>query len=757
MPTKTPAFAPLHLRVTGIATGEGHTCVSVSNGKVTCWGKNEFGQIGNGLTGSMALRTPVEEVMDARGITAGWAHTCALLESGDVKCWGYNKNGELGNGRTEDANRPVLVQGLAGKAVSLAAGDDHTCAVLEDGSVMCWGFNETGQLGDGTKGNQSLPVAVRGLAGRAVAVTAGWGHTCALLETGKVQCWGANGSGQLGGNSAAELSLSPVTVYGLTRGVAAIAARGGHTCALRETGDVECWGSNKYGELGDGTAVTRNSPVPVKELGSKVRSIAAGWNHTCATLETGKTMCWGWNYYGQLGDGSLTTHVTPVSVAGLPGSASLMSLGWRHSCAVIEPGLVKCWGANEYGQGWDGWVVPNWSSTPTAGSPAAASPTVTVTPEPTKKPATAKPSDFQYQPLDAGGNRTCAVTESGEVKCWGSNESGWLGVDPLDVPGINGVAVGVPQQVFGLWSKVRGIATGGAHACALTAGQTVVCWGSNYSGEIGDGTLTDRPHPVAVAGLPGGVTSIAAGGGHSCAVAPDGVWCWGANNNNQIGKGASYFQPTAFRVPGLPAGIRMLSTISDHTCALTRLGGAVCWGLNEHAQLGDGSTAPREEPVMVPGFAGGVISIAAGQAHSCAVTTGGAVYCWGDNSYGQLGDGSGGRYSFTPVKVAQGEDKAVQVIAGFYHTCYLTDKGKVKCWGLNDEGQLGNGTTANSPTPTAILLVTVTFLEAGDAHTCAMEKKDSYFCWGRNLEGQLGNAQDASSSYPVHVFWNIPE
>ena len=741
--TRTSTPEPVW-KVVSIVSGEGHSCALISDGTVQCWGKNEFGQLGDGTAENRDAPVQVRGLKDVHALTAGWGHTCALMGDGAVKCWGYNKNGELGDYHNTDSNRPVDVNGLSTGVTYIAAGDDHTCAATEAGEIKCWGFNGTGQLGDGTNESRNIPVAVKGWAGEAVSLAAGWGHTCVLAAEGGVKCWGDDSSGQLGNNANAISSNSPVAVFGLTRGVAAVTAKGGHACALLDDGSVQCWGDNTYGQLGDGTAVNRMTPVPVTGLDG-VQAVAAGWNHTCAIIAGQKMMCWGWNYFGQLGDRSMTTQVKPVSVTYLPGPAAAMGLGWRHSCAVIDPGLVMCWGANEYGQGWDGWLV----------EPGGPSATHTVTPDnekspaPSNTPALPQVSDFPYLPLDSGGNHNCVLTPQGGVKCWGENHDGQLGIG-------NKWSQGIPGDVAGLAGEAAGIAVGGNHSCALMRDGAVMCWGANFSGEIGDGTHVDRITPVAVLGLPAGATAVAAGGGHTCAVVPAGVYCWGANNNNQLGIGDFGYIFVRYPVPvdGLPSEIRTLSTISDHTCGLTRGGGAVCWGLNDRGQLGDGSGLPRRDPVPVAGLGSGVISVAAGYLHSCAVTAGGKVKYWGDNSYGQLGDGTH-QPSRTPVDVLQGGDKAVRVVTGFYHSCYQTESGKVKCWGLNTEGQLGDQSFSASSKPVEVkALEDVLFLDAGDNHSCAILADNSIRCWGSNISGQLGNNGTASSSVPVIVIMN---
>jgi alpha-tubulin suppressor-like RCC1 family protein len=737
--TRTSTPEPI-LKVESIVAGEGHSCALLGDGTVKCWGKNEFGQLGDGTTKNRENPVRVRGLEDVKALTAGWGHTCALLKEGAVMCWGYNRNGELGNGRSENSSLPVAVSRLSEGVDALAAGDDHTCAVLKEGLVMCWGFNETGQLGDGTEQSRNIPVQVRGLTGWIDGVAAGWGHTCALSGAGGVQCWGDNENGQLGGNASLKFSNSPMGVSGLTKDVKALTAKGGHTCALLDSGSVKCWGDNSYGQLGDGTADDRITPQTVAGLGDAVREVAAGWNHTCVTTEEGGMKCWGWNYYDQLGDRSKTTQVKPVSVAGLPGRVTAMGLGWRHSCVVVDSGLVICWGANEYGQGWNGWLVEHALPTATRAATPGGEKTST-------KAATPQAADFYYQPMDSGGHHNCAVTKQGGVKCWGSNFLGQMGTG-------NSGSQSVPVDVIGLSGQAVGVAVGGGHSCALMRSGMVMCWGANFCGEIGDGTLTNRKIPVMVSGLSGTATAVAAGGRHTCAVVPAGVMCWGGNFDHQLGMAVwgSTYNLTPVLVKELPSGIRALSTISDHTCGLTREGGAVCWGLNESGQLGDGSNISRNEPVPVSGLGSGVISIAAGRSHSCAVTLDGTVKCWGENSYGQLGDGTH-QPSFLPINVSQGEDKAVRVIAGFYHTCYQTGSGKVKCWGLNSEGQLGDGTFTTSVKPMEVLLPgKVVFLEAGDLHTCAKMADASFMCWGDNTYGQLGIATTASSNVPLLVW-----
>jgi hypothetical protein len=247
-----------------------------------------------------------------QAIAAGQTHTCALTSGGGVKCWGGNDTGQLGDGTTERRTTPVDVVGLGSGVQAIAAGRDHTCAVTSGGGVKCWGRNDTFQLGNGVWGNKSTPVDVVGLGSGVQAIAAGGVHTCALTNGGGVKCWGYNTSGQLGDGTTAFRS-TPVDVVGLGSGMQVITLGGDHACALTTGGGVKCWGWNFFGELGDGTTERMTSPVDVAGLDSGVQAIAAGERHTCAVTSSGGAKCWGRNDDGQLGEGT-AWRTTPVDV-----------------------------------------------------------------------------------------------------------------------------------------------------------------------------------------------------------------------------------------------------------------------------------------------------------------------------------------------------------------------------------------------------------------------------------------------------------
>ncbi|RLT45300.1 MAG: alpha/beta fold hydrolase [Chloroflexi bacterium] len=353
------ALVPLD-GIVQVAAGEGHTCALTTAGGVKCWGGNYFGQLGDGVSGpGVDKATPVDVVglgSDVAAIAAGGTHTCALSTTGRVKCWGDNRIGQLGDGSTTNKATPVDVVGLGSGVAAIAAGRWHTCTLSTAGGVKCWGDNDSGQLGDGSTTHKTTPVEVVGLGSGVAAIAAsagsGW-HTCALTTAGGVKCWGWNIYGQLGDGTTGSTS-TPVNVVGLGSGVTAIAVGGQYTCALTTMGGVKCWGWNIYGQLGDGSTADKRSPVDVVGLGSGVDAIAAGYGHTCALSTAGGVKCWGGNYFGQLGDGTTANKSTPVDLVGLGSGVQAIAEGHAHTCALSTAGGVKCWGYNDSGQVGDG-------------------------------------------------------------------------------------------------------------------------------------------------------------------------------------------------------------------------------------------------------------------------------------------------------------------------------------------------------------------------------------------------------------------
>jgi alpha-tubulin suppressor-like RCC1 family protein len=371
------------------------------------------------------------------------------------------------------------------------------------------------------------------------------------------------------------------------------------------------------------------SDVEAAAVLPNVVAVTAGLSHTCALNAAGGILCWGDNTYGQLGTGTRmlgTSNPYPRSVSGLAGGAKAVTAGDTHTCALTADGWVMCWGSNAFGQLGDGTTVSQLA------------------------PVTVTGLISGVQQIAAGGTHTCALTAAGGVKCWGD-----LATTPEDVPGLT--------------SGVSAIAAGYMHTCAIVgdaaAGGAVKCWGANDTGQLGNGTTTSSSTPVAVQGL-SAVKAISAGGapvdrftagGHGCAVTTAGtVKCWGWNDEGQLGDGTTINRLAPVNVSGIASGAQDVAAGDKHTCALigdiaAGTAGVKCWGQNRYGQLGVGSTESYPTPVQVGGFTGGVNAIAAGGAHTCAVTEAGGAKCWGRNAAGQLGNFTIGSQSLLPVNV----------------------------------------------------------------------------------------------------------
>ena len=687
------------------------------------------------------------------------------------------------------------VNALAIRIVKVSNGSYHSFGLTSDGRIYAWGRNTSGELGIGTTlARSNVPIAVKTtgtpMDGKVVKQVEGGGryegsHSIALASDGTVYTWGFNQYGQLGNNTTTN-SRSPIAVQvagtplaGKT--IVQIAAGADHSLALDSDGALYAWGSNAYGQLGNGTTTNSSVPVAVKIAGTPLAGktivqIAAGANHNMVLTSDGAVYTWGWNYHGQLGNNTKTNSNTIVAVQtiGTPIAGKKIvkiAAGQGHSLALTDDGMVYTWGRNDTGQ------LGN-NATTDVMLPV----TVTVTGTPM--------SNKTIVEIASGARHSLAIDSSGKVYAWGHNGSGQLG-NNLTVNALTPVAVQAPADKNII--QVSGSGWLGASSSALASDGTVYSWGRGFDGQLGDGTNNDSSVPVIttinLVDTPSTPTHVMAKPGDTTAIiswqAP--IVSGGQNITGYVlqyqAVGASSW--TTINVAAAATSHTITGLTNDQTYRI-RLAAKITAGTGDfsnvvlvtpHAKPTITNVSPAIGPV-----AGGqnvtitgtnfmpkgkkIVQTANGNGYSLALSADGTVYTWGRNEYGQLGNGVTATNSPVPVAVKTAgtpmEGKTiVQISAKVWYALALASDGTVYSWGFNSWGQLGNGTSGtanNASAPVAVKTAgtpmdgkTIVQVAAGATHSLALATDGTIYAWGKNEYGQLGNDSTTNSPVPVAV------
>jgi alpha-tubulin suppressor-like RCC1 family protein len=650
-------------------------------------------------------------------VSAGGAHTLALQSDGTVLAWGSNSNGQLGNGQASFSDVPLIVPGISQvKAISL--GDQFMLVVKQDGTVWGWGANSSGQLGDGTTTNQSSPVQTQGMSG-VIAVSGGGSTSYALKGDGTVWAWGYNGGGELGNGPSQtnQFSNVPPTQVQSLAGVTAIAAGENHVLTLKDDGTVWAWGNNAYGELGIGSTTPQSTPVQVPALAGVV-AIAAGGGVSLALKSDGTV--WEWGTTGLI-NGAATARTSPVQTMGLSGVAAIYC--WSGGTSFIA---LKT----------DG-TVWNWTAGTAPAAVRGASGILAV----------------------AQGAGTLLLTASHTIVGYANpNQYGQLGSGNLN-------ATENLTPVVGL-TNVTAIAMGVFFSAAVTSDGSVWAWGSDVSGQLGQGAVKNVSVPQVVPGLTG-VVQVAAGNHFSLALKQDGtVWAWGGNDNNAIGNGTNTDQPSPIQVQGISGVVAIAAGVSSF--AVKSDGTLWAWGSNFYGEIGVPASVIPNRPVPVPGLSS-VVAVAS-STHTLALKQDGTVWAWGQNESGELGRGTTDAFISNPFNNPTATNwvpmqvpglpsiRAIGVGEADSYAVAAAD-GSVWAWGMGGAtnqasyvGAIGDGAEITRLSPVKVSGLTgATSVGGGNGAAFALLGDGSVWGWGLDPYGQLGLLPSGKSDVPVPI------
>ncbi|MBA3394972.1 MAG: hypothetical protein H0T89_20165 [Deltaproteobacteria bacterium] len=582
-----------------VSGGQATTCAIRSDGSIWCWGYGLSGGLGTGLTTtSSSVPVAIASTKTWQMVSTGVQYSCAIAaDDASLWCWGYNGFGQIGDGTGANRSLPInIAPGTRWLAVS--AGEQSTCALRDDGRLRCWGQGDHGQLGDGTNPFARYTPQPVGLDDDGwVSIEVGLARACASRSDGSLMCWGRNDQGQLAARRGLAIQSSPVEVEPQRGAWRTVAVGGVHSCVIDAFDNLWCAGNGSRGQLGDGEGGARKRPSQIAGLWTAVK---AGDDFTCA-LDTSSTLhCWGNNNLGQLGDGARLARQAPVQPA-VPAPITRFEVGGRHTVAVHVEELWG-WGYAGYGQLT---ITGNIDLNPTPFAKAQVALGAhdhTCSVDPNNALACWGRNDFAqlgrstqtltepmpvqigvgevWSTVAAGQLHTCAISATG-LWCWGLRSFGALGDGSL-TPEVQAT----PLKI--LPTAPKRIAASTFHTCAVRADDSLACWGYNGFGELGNGTLSLTASPTPVVG-PSTWLEIGVGEQASCGITMDNqLYCWGSNSRGQLGDGSLTNRLVPTRVD--ETAWQSLSVGREHACAIRDDKSLWCWGDSTTGQIGDGKT-----------------------------------------------------------------------------------------------------------------------------------------------------------------------
>jgi alpha-tubulin suppressor-like RCC1 family protein len=690
---------------------------------------SESGQCPTGQQCDLASRDCVAQLPPAARFTqidAGAAFTCAIDDAGALFCWGKNGRGSLGIGDTIDRNRATQVTGDTGWR-TVSAGELAACAIRDDTSMYCWGPGDDTGVISVIDGN--TPVLVPGAGWAAVSVgyegmcaidTAGelyckddhmFGtppvrfptpgivpvqvatsqhRRCVIAGDGALYCWGSNAQGQVG-NAGRSDQPAPVRIGAAGQRWLAVATARETTCAIDSEQGLYCWGKCDNGQTGQGQQ--QDCLVP-RRVGFDARFVAvdAGGDYTCAVRDDRAIVCFGENDSGQLGDhGDITDH--QPSVMPVIGEWTAVTTGTDHACGLRDGDEAWCWGTNrdgELGTGRAGYV-----------------------------PAPTQIGGGTWQSVALARHSTCGTQTDGSAWCWGANARGGLGDRST-------LARSVPVRV-GRDADWVAISPGEYHTCGLRGPGQLWCWGSNLDGALGDGLAADTAEPERILSAIDDFAQVASGQRHTCALRGGQLSCWGQrfpDTPTTYGAGLAPWSSIAITASGAgPKG-------RGDACGVDASNDVYCWS---------------DPTLFITDTAVGWQTFSAGFDHGCGLV-GGSAFCLGENTNGQIGDGS--TIAALAAQPVMGQHAWLAITAARQYTCGVTTDHELYCWGRADLVGIPGG--ADATAPTLVDANRWTTVVAGDVHACAIADDGTLWCWGEDDFGELGLG-GGGSDHPLRV------
>ena len=710
IPTKTVTAIPTPPAntLTTISAGNYHSLAIKSDGSLWAWGDNNYGQLGDGTTTDRLK--PVKIMDGVTAVSAGRFRSFAIKNDGSLWAWGHGGKdgytGYLGDGTTEDRHTPVkIMDGVTAISASAdhAKGSAYHClAIKSDGSLWAWGLNRYGQLGDGTTTDRLKPVKIMD---GVTAVSAVSSTSYAIKNDGSLWGWGGH-YGQFGDiiNDEGRIESKPTPVK-IMDGVKDVS----RDLFIKSDGSLWSWG------------YIEDYNYKLVKVMDNVTAVSMYAGYELIIKNDSSLWAWGDTYWGgYTGDGTQEQYIELEVPVKIMDDVIGASAGLNHSLAVKSDGSLWAWGENGAGQIGDGTTTDRYA--PVKIMDGVKIPTKTVTAIPT-------PPANTFTTISAGSARSFTIKSDGSLWAWGRGLLGDGTTTDSHTP------VKIMDDVTAVSAGIHGEED---HNLAIKSDGSLWAWGVNLFGQLGDDTLTYSHTPVKIMD---GVIAVSTGGLCSLAIKSDGsLWAWGNNWNGQLGDGTTTDRHTPVKIMD---DVIEVSAEFWHSLAVKSDGSLWAWGINYDGQLGDGTTENRLTPVKIMD---GVTAVSAGNNYSMVIKSDGSLWACGDNYNGQLGDGTitvvdnkgyliENNNKATYVKIM---DDVTAVSAGPYNSLAIKSDGSLWAWGDNSGGQLGDGTTENKLTPVKIM-DGVTAVSAGSSHSLAVKSDGSLWAWGYNGSGQIGD------------------